>query len=63
MTRFEQLTQITTLQDAIAFLKEATGPDGIEAAELCINCKDQRPGCFKPECKEKIYAVYLQQEI
>ena len=62
MTKFEQLTQITTLQEAVEFLKEAVGPDGIEGAELCIICTDHKPDCHR-SCEKSIYESYLLQEI
>ena len=63
MTRFEQLKSITTLQEAVAFLQTAIGPDGIEGAELCINCPDKAPKCHKEICNTRLLEAYLNQEI
>lgn len=63
MTKFEQLINIKTKEEAVEFLVRFNGPEGLESTELCITCNKRKPGCRKPECSTMLIDKYLEREI
>lgn len=44
MTKFDQLINIKTKEEAVEFLEIFKSPDGLESTELCITCNKKNQG-------------------